>query len=1099
MPIRNAGVLLILQFLCFFSASGFAPDPPGLKIIPNRNQWADDVQFSINLHGGWLNLQPGRFSYYFIDLDRLAEIHEDRYCMPDGPPAPMVNVHGVQVDFLGANTAAVAHPVGRSREYYNYFIGNDPSRWATRVHAFEAVIYQGVYDGIDMKIHSEGDNLKYDFVVSPGSDPSVVRIAYSGLNDLRLENGDLVATTSLGELREKHPLAWQNVDNRRVVVACEFQLDGNVLSFRFPNGYDPCYELVIDPLLIFSTYSGSTADNWGSTATPGERGNLYSAGATIELTGGKFPATSGVFQTSIGGVYDVGILKYDSTGTELLYASYLGGSGLETAHSLVMANNEDLLVLGTTGSENFPVTANAYDQSYNGGVSYFTIYNIDATSDIFVARISGDGTTLIGSSFFGGSHNDGVGIVGTALVMNYGDELRGDIITDQDGNIYVSSVTSSNDFPKVSSFGMTYAGGFTDAVLMKLTPDVSDIIWSACLGGGFSDAAYTLKLDAENNVYTAGGTMSGNFPVTPGAYQKTYSGDGDGWIAKVAADGSSILYATYVGTDGTDQVYFLDLDKNGEPYVYGLTDDGVSIPKVPAGQVYGINNGGQFVQKYSEDLSTVLLSTTFGSGRGVPDISPTAFLVNECGNLYLSGWAGSLLNNRVGGWPTSTFGLSVSEDAFQKTTTGNDFYFLVLTSDLSEFLYGTYLGGTSSRTHVDGGTSRFDKGGIVYHAVCSGCRNSVDGPSYSDFPTTMGVWSRTNNSYNCNNAAFKFDLSSLKARFRTNSSTFDNPGVQILCLPEMFAFENFSTGGQRYHWDFGDGNQIVTSSRDPIIHNYSTPGKYIVKLLAIDEGTCAVVDSTAMTVVVNNALSHVQDDDDVCEGSSYKLNASGGVQYVWSTDDGFFSGSASPAVTLRDTTAFYVTITEANGCVRRDTVTLNLVPSIEPKFSWERLPSCADRPYLHLVNETESTWASDYFFFDFGDGTTSDEPDVTHYFERDSVFKIRLVANREFCVYEKMVEVPVFEYLVPNVITPDGTPGQNDTFTVQFGRNAGVTPRDYGLKVSLRIYNRWGALVYESDDYQYDWRGEDLQAGVYFYEVVVEGHGSCRDWLHVVR
>src|SRR5690606_11988753 len=155
---------------------------------------------------------------------------------------------------------------------------------------------------------------------------------------------------------------------------------------------------------------------------------------------------------------------------------------------------------------------------------------------------------------------------------------------------------------------------------------------------------------------------------------------------------------------------------------------------------------------------------------------------------------------------------------------------------------------------------------------------------------------------------------------------------------------------------------------------------------------------TAMTVVVNNALSHVQDDDDVCEGSSYKLNASGGVQYVWSTDDGFFSGSASPAVTLRDTTAFYVTITEANGCVRRDTVTLNLVPSIEPKFSWERLPSCADRPYLHLVNETESTWASDYFFFDFGDGTTSDEPDVTHYFERDSVFKIRLVANREFCV-----------------------------------------------------------------------------------------------------
>lgn len=1092
--------VMLFAVLFLESSHVIGTELPALKFIPNRNQWAPHVQFSVSLPGGAMNLAPGRFNYYFIDGEKLQHPYET-LLNPDGG-TPLVNVHAIQVDFVNANTSPRVEAFGRSAEHYNYFLGNEPAKWAANVPAYAGLFYYGIYDDIDLKVYSSGRRLKYDFVLAPGADPSRIMLAYHGAESMRIDDGDLLVTTTLGELREKRPLAWQYIAGKRVTVACAYVLRGNLLTFSFPEGYDPCYELTIDPLLIFSTYSGSTADNWGSTATPGEHGNLYSAGATRETLGGKFPATSGVFQTTSGASYDIGILKYDSTGSSLLYATYLGGAGLESAHSLVMDSNRDLIVLGTTSSVDFATTPGAFDQTFNGGDPVAHVYEMAAPYDLFVCRISDDGSILKASSYFGGARNDGLGVTASALTQNYGDELRGDIITDGAGNVYVSSVTSSPDFPMANSFSTAYAGGSTDAILLKLSADLSQVLWGAYIGGSSNDAAYTIQLDNSGSIFVAGGTQSADFPATSGTYQPTFVGKVDGWIAKVASDGSAILGATYMGTAETDQIYFLDLNADGEPHVFGLTNAGSSIPKIPLGNVFNRSNGGQFVQKYSNDLSSLIVSTTFGSGRGIPDISPTAFLVNECGNLYMSGWAGSALNQLVGGWETSTVGLPVSNDAFQSSTSGSDFYFLVLTDDASEFLYGTYLGGSISRTHVDGGTSRFDKGGIVYHAVCAGCAFNDSNIPVSDFPTTPGVWSNTNNSQNCNNAAFKFDLSSLKARIRTNSESLADPGVSALCLPDKYAFENFSTGGQQYVWDFGDGTQEVVTTKDPVVHEYQTPGNYVVRMKAIDVGTCSEVDSTQTVVTVFAAASHVQEDDDHCFGTPYALSAGGGAAYEWRTPDGgIFSTLPNPSVAPADTTMYLVTIREANGCIRRDSVTINVIPSVEPEFTFERQPGCSDRPVIRLVNETDSTWATDRLYFDFGDGHVSDDPVADHYFEADGVYRVKLVANREFCVYEASVDIPVIKYLVPNVITPDddATNDDNDRFTIEFGKGTGKTPGDYGFNVSLWVYNRWGETVYQADDYQYDWAGDGLAAGVYFYEVEIEGHGTCRSWLHIMR
>jgi hypothetical protein len=621
------------------------------------------------------------------------------------------------------------------------------------------------------------------------------------------------------------------------------------------------------------------------------------------------------------------------------------------------------------------------------------------------------------------------------------------------------------------------------------------MLWGNFIGGTATDAAHTIKLDKLGNIFLAGGTTSSDFPVTAGSYQTTHAGGVDGWIAKLSADGLGILKATYTGTANYNQVYFLDLNEEEEVYVYGQTSG--TFPVTPG--VYFNPNSGQFVQKFDNTLSDLKFSTVFGAGRGIPDISPTAFLVNECNNMYMAGWGG-VINSALGYWNSSTVGMTTTPDAFQLTSTGSDFYFIVLTDDATQRLYATFLGGTESRTHVDGGTSRFDKGGIVYHSVCSGCEAAnASGAATSDFPTTPGAWSRSNMSENCNNAAFKFDLSSLKARIRTNSMRFDKPGLNVVCIPDTILFENPSTGGEIFYWDFGDGRNFVATTHSAIPHAYKQPGQYLVKLKAVDQGTCQVVDSTSTYVTINKAQSQVQDDDVLCFGDPYTLQASGGGVYSWTTsDESFFSNEATPIVEPNDTTTYFITIEETNGCVLKDTVQLNVVPGITPDFQWQRQDPCVVRPDLAISNLTDSLKSTDLLFFDFGDGTVSDQMDAEHTYEHDGVFNVRLVTQREFCVYEKAVTLPMFEMYIPNVITP-GSPQHNDVFTIRYGKTEGATPADYGLTVQLIIYNRWGRLVFSTDNYQYDWTGADLAAGIYYYEVTVDGHPSCKSWLQLIK
>lgn len=1098
-----------LSFLLFFlvSLTALGQNGDGLRFIENKGQWDADVDFQAVVPGGRVGVSSKGFSIQLFDVESLEHRHLGGHVAVDESSGQehheQIESHFFRINFLGANLST-PRASSRFEGYHNYFVGNDSCRWATGANAYATIVYHDIYDGIDLRVSSSAKNLKYDFIVSAESDPSQIQIEYEGVNGVEQISEDLQIKTIVGTVTESKPFTYQKFGTERI-VASEYQLDGNVVSFSFPNGYDECRELVIDPLLIFSTFSGSTADNWGSTATPGENGTLYSAGVTRQDLGGAFPTTPGAFQVSSNGLYDMALIKYDSAGTQFLYATHLGGSNNDSPQSLVVDKvSGDLIVLGISSSSNYPTGLNAFDRTYSTGTSIFNrvLSTVDSW-DIVLTRFSSDGTQLVGSTFFGGSGNDGLNLPkpdGGLLVANYGDEMRGDVITDEEGNVYISSVTSSNNLSIVNGYDNSFNGGTTDAVVAKFAFDLSSIVWSTYLGGTGLDAAYSIKFDADQNIIVAGGTSSSNFPVTPGAYQTTFKGVVDGWIVRLSPAGNSLLQSTFTGTTSFDQIYFVDLNSTGSIFCYGQTS---GFMPVTTG-VYRNANSGQFLQKFSSDLSSLQLSTVFGSnsfnGTITPNISPTAFLVNDCDNIYMAGWGG-FVNSATGFWPSNTFNMPVTSDAHQSTTSGSDFYFMVLNGDATELVYATYFGGNTSKTHVDGGTSRFDKYGIVYHAVCAGCAfGNATGASSSDFPTTPGARSTVNASSNCNNAAFKFDLSSLNAVLETNNTALTHPGFNNVCFPDSIVFQNFSTGGRDIIWDFGDGTTAIQTSTDPrfVVHQYEEEGQYEVKLKIIDLSTCSQTDSAAKVINYFRPAMSGGDDGKVCEGSNFQLTASGALIYHWISEEEEFSSSLqNPFVAPEAETSYFVTMVDANGCVKTDTLVVDVIDSVDVDWNYELLGRCIGRPSV-FVESFSNENVDDQFYVDFGDGTVSSQNEVQHDYQQDGNYTLRFVAERDLCQFVETVQIPVFTLMVPNVFTPEHSPGTNDRFEVVFGEDH-LSASEIGLQVQLTVVDRWGKKVFESDDYQNTWDGKDLGGGTYYVQVRVGDIATCKDWVHVVK
>jgi hypothetical protein len=1156
---------LALGMLLPLAAPAASPAPEGssLEFIANQGQWDEHVRYAAALPSGRLFVQPGGLTYAFYDPAFLAQHHHSANAStPAAPATGLIAAHAYSVFFEKANPQARLTAAGATPGERNYFVGNDARRWASHVRAYSQLRYSELWPGIDLTLYeNQTQRLEYDVLLAPRANPARVALRYDGATALALDAaGNLVVTTSVSTTTELAPQAWQlDATGQRQAVACRYVLAGHTVRFALGK-YDASRALTIDPTVQFSTLTGSKADNWGFTATYDNAGNMYSGGVAFDI---GYPTTVGALQTTFAGLADIALIKYNTTANgpaARVWATYLGGSSTEFPHSLVVNGHNELVLLGSTSSRDYPTTAGAVQGTFRGGpaVAPFGIssdarYYMPNGSDLIITRLRADGGALLASTYLGGTGNDGVITGNSSVTANYGDAFRSDVLLDGAGNVYVAASTNSSNFPGLAGgFGPVPLGGLSDGLVCKLSPDLGRVLWAGLLGGTGQDAAFSIQRDAQGRVFVCGGTSSSDLPTTAGAYLARAPGGGaDGFVARISADGRTLERLSYVGTSSFDLTQFLQLDGAGDVYLLGQTLGAYPNTKGLA----GTPDGPQFIQKLNADLTAAPFSITFGSRGGTnngPNLVATAFLVDDCERVYISGWGGTDNAGYLGG---TTRGLPVTSGAVQPLTDGSDFYLAEFTPGLAKLEYATFFGEVGGGgEHVDGGTSRFDKRGVVYQAVCASCRGTQGFP----LPPGAGTYTIRNGSTNCNNGAFKMNFEVVQA----------DPGPsRFMCLDGgAVALGGSPAGGT---WS-GPGVQAVPGGGFRFVPTAVGPGQYIIRYAVATTGVCVsnrpvryvVAPTVAPTLAALPDLCTTQPSvalaatpaggtlsgPGVSNGRFDPAVAGPGVHTLtYTVADSLGCGSiarqvlvvrpptvdAGPAITLcadqqrpfqllgatpaggtwsgPSVTAggfftppntnnrggvFALAYTVRDGpCQTTATRTVVLAP-VSAQDVGLNLPVCNNHPEYAGLAPFEAMLTpvllapNATYEWDFGDGSpTSTEATPRHLYAKPGTYRIRLTARYGNCqVLTGFSPIEVGEVKIPNIITPNGD-AYNETFK----------PRFSCQPTTLEVYSRWGQRVYRSDDYHNDWDARSLPDGIYYLLLRDSEGRHQKSWIEVRR
>jgi gliding motility-associated-like protein len=990
-------IFRILILVAFLSSSQFAKAQ--IEFIPNAGQWDAPYSFKVQGGGGQIFFGKDRIRFALNHPENADKIEKIRHGKntTDG----RLSFHVYDLVFHGANVNAGQNLSKHQKHYYNYFLGSDPGRWKTRITPGQNLDYVGLYPSIDAHFYGEGQSFKYDLIVHPTGNPEQIQIEYNGVHSIYLRDGKLQIVTSIGIIEEALPFCYQFDGGERKEIKCKYRLKNNRVSFEFPKGYNKELPLIIDPVVIFCSFTGSTADNWGFSATYDTLGNFYAGGIVVNdqpgvstaLTGG-YPVTVGAFQTTYGGgnnigaglvPTDVAISKFNPAGNSLLYATYFGGLGNEQPHSMVVDKQGNLVVSGRTNSTeaSFPLSPGCYDNTFNG------VY------DIFVAKFNPAGSALLGSTYVGGSGQDGVNIAPdnftiTGIKHNYGDDARSEVITDSSDNIIVTASSSSTNFPTIQPLQASL-GGLQDGVVFQLNPNCTNLLWSTYLGGTNNDAGYVLAIDKNNQstLFVGGGTESANFPTTPGTLHPTAQGGIDGFLLKFDLTTKALLAGTYIGTAAYDQVYGIQTDDSNRVYIMGQSMG----PFPTTAGVFSNPGSSQFAMSLNNNLSTIQHSTVFGSGTtAYTNISPVAFLVDKCGSVYVSGWGGP-----TGGNPGNTNGMPTTPGAIQTTTDGSDFYFIVFSKNFQNLLYGSYFGQNGGGgEHVDGGTSRFDPNGIIYQAICSAC-----GGGTQNFPVTPGAYSTTKApTTNCNLGAVKIDF-----QLQNPDAVASANGPLSGCVPFTVNFQNNSSSATNYVWNFGDGSPTSTATNPS--HTYTTAGVYTVSLVASNPNGCtASSDTTSLIITVIDdsifaSFTYIKIDScgpytanftNTSTGNNGPISA--GATYQWDFGDGTsFSGPNPPMHSFPNAGTFVVTltITDPSACNSPSVYTQTIDFTSSIVTSAFVIPDSICMPAN--VNFIDQSTNATTWNWTFGDGNTSTQTNPTNTYGAPGTYTVFLVSG----------------------------------------------------------------------------------------------------------
>ncbi|HTB16450.1 MAG TPA: SBBP repeat-containing protein [Bryobacteraceae bacterium] len=530
----------------------------------------------------------------------------------------------------------------------NYFVGSDPRKWHTAIPNFARVRYSGAYRGIDLIYYGKDGHLEYDWIVSPGADPGLIRMTFEPADRLRIDrHGDLVIQVGKNIYRHKKPVVYQEVAGKRVPVAAAWILREKEGSFRL-GGYDRSKELVIDPPLIYSTYEGGSGLDYAYAVAVDSIGNTYVVGGAGST---NFPASGGL-QSALKGAEDVFVTKINPSGTAKLYSTYLGGGGPDEGHGIAVDVQGNAYITGNTGSIDFPLKNPI--QSTQGG-----------SGDAFLAKLNATGSALIYSTYLGGS----------AL------ETASAVAVDSAGSAYVTGTTFSTDFPTKNPY-QAVKGAQQDAFVAKINPAGTAWVYSTYLGGNNVDEGNAIAVDSAGNAYVAGYTASSNFPVQSPFQALNTANTVDAFVTKLNPAGSALVYSTYLGGSATDYATAIAVDSSGSAYVTGIvTSDDFPLANPIYNKLGSHAVDDAFVTKFNPSGSSLIYSTYLG---GTSTDDAYAIAVDQSGNAYVTGRTNS-----------SDFPLT---NAIQSTRFAFDMFITEIDATGSTKLFSTFLGGTGSES-----------------------------------------------------------------------------------------------------------------------------------------------------------------------------------------------------------------------------------------------------------------------------------------------------------------------------------------------------------------------------------------------------------------
>jgi len=552
--------------------------------------------------------------------------------------------------------------------------------------------YRDLYPGIDLTYYGREGQLEYDFVVRPGADLRRILVGFSGAEKLEVDaQGDLLLRTGPDVIRQRKPIAYQEVNGTRREIPVSYVLKGaHRVAFKVA-AHDSGRPLIIDPALFYSTYLGGSIRDGGQGIAVDSAGNAYVTGLSNSP---DFPTATGAFQGTLAGSFDAFVTKINPVGSApLVYSTYLGGSGDDYGLGIAVDAAGNASLTGFTNSPNFPTTPAAI-QSAPGG-----------SADAFVTKLNSSGSALIYSTYLGGSGYD----VGQGIAL------------DSLGSAYVTGVTSSADFPtSVAAFQIALAGSF-DAFVTKLNlAGSAPLVYSTYLGGDSDDRGYAVAVDSSGSAYVTGYTTSTNYPTTPGAFQTTYAGGADVFVAKLNPAGSTpLLYSTYLGGTGQDIGQAIAVNASGNAFVTGKTSGSFPTTASAFQSTFGGGGSDVFATRLNPSGSAPLVYSTYLGGSG--DDAGYGIALDGSDDAYLTGYTNSPNFPTTAGVFQTTFGGGRFDGFVTKLNPAGS----------APLVYSTYLGGSGEDAAQ----------GIAVDALLNAYVTGFTGST--NFPTTSGAFQTT--------------------------------------------------------------------------------------------------------------------------------------------------------------------------------------------------------------------------------------------------------------------------------------------------------------------------------------------------------------------